>query len=358
MSSASLRSSANTCAPALLRLFAACLAVLVMFCLASTAAFAQCTLSGTVTTWTDGNSNWNNGANWTGSIVPNSTTSACITDGTSTVTLDSNQTLSTLDLQIGSGNTLTSGSNMELNVFGTQIINNGQFLLNGGGGTNAVLQLESNVTLSGSGTLTLNTASGGGLAYIELGVGGVVLTNQSTIQGAGVIGNNGLSLINSGTVDANSSGQALQFVSMSSGINNTGGLLRASNGGILALDGITVSGGGTITARTGGIVQLYANTTIQGGTLNNIGGTLGTPVNSTAYLDGSTSGGAITINGTYTSDLNTDTYLLGTINNKNNFQMNGGSGSNAIIFSQQQRDAPGRRHGDDVHRQRWWRCVH
>ena len=117
--------------------------------------------------------------------VPNSTTSACITDGTSTVTLNSNQTLSTLDLQIGSGNTLTSGSNMELNVFGTQIINNGQFLLNGGGGTNAVLQLESNVTLSGSGTLTLNTASGGGLAYIELGVGGVVLTNQSTIQGAG-----------------------------------------------------------------------------------------------------------------------------------------------------------------------------
>ena len=104
-------------------------------------------------------------------------------------------------------------------------------------------------------------------------------------------------------------------------------------GGILALDGITVSGGGTITARTGGIVQLYANTTIQGGTLNNIGGTLGTPVNSTAYLDGSTSGGAITINGTYTSDLNTDTYLLGTINDKNNFQMNGGSGSNAIILA-------------------------
>ena len=34
-----------------------------------------------------------------------------------------------------------------------------------------------------------------------------------------------------------------------------------------------------------------------------------------AVLDGSTVSGAVTLNGTYTSDLNTDTYLLGTINN-------------------------------------------
>ena len=152
--------------------------------LASTTAFAQCTLTGTVSTWTDGSSNWLNATNWNNG-VPNSTTSACITDGTSTVTLDANQTLSTLDLQIGSGNTLTSGTNVELNVYGTQIINNGQFLLNGGSGANAVLQLENNVTLSGTGALTLTIAGGGGSAYIELGVGGVTLTNQSTIQGSG-----------------------------------------------------------------------------------------------------------------------------------------------------------------------------
>jgi fibronectin-binding autotransporter adhesin len=324
------RPSTGLCATAVARLSAVFLAVLLMFCLASTTAVAQCTLTGTVSTWTDGNSNWLNATNWNNG-VPNSTTSACITDGTSTVTLDANQTLSTLDLQIGSGNTLTSGTNVELNVFGTQIINNGQFVLNGGNGANAVLQLENNVTLSGTGALTLTVAGGGGSAYIELGVSGVTLTNQSTIQGTGVIGNNGLSLINSGTVDANVSGQALNLVSMSSGINNTGGLLRASNGGILAINGITVFGGGTITARTGGIVQLFGNTTIQGGTLNNIGGTLGTPLNSNATLDGSTGGGAITINGTYTNDVNADTTLLGTINNKNNFQVNGGAGANAVV---------------------------
>ena len=103
------RPSNGLCATAVVRLSAVSLAVLVMFCLASTAVFAQCTLTGTVSTWTDGNSNWLNALNWNNG-VPNSTTSACITDGTSTVTLDTNQTLSTLDLQIGSGNTLTSGT--------------------------------------------------------------------------------------------------------------------------------------------------------------------------------------------------------------------------------------------------------
>ncbi|HEY4930282.1 MAG TPA: hypothetical protein VII23_01820 [Terriglobales bacterium] len=333
MKSVCARSSEAFCATALVRLVAVSLAFLGIFCLTSTTSLAQCTLTGTVSTWSLGaSSNWLNAANWNAG-VPNSATSACITDGTSTVTLDANQTLSTLDLQIGSGNTLTSATNVELNVFGTQIINNGQFLLNGGSGTNVILQLENNVTLSGTGALTMTVAGGGGSTYIELGVSGVTLTNQSTIQGAGVIGNNGLSLNNSGIVDANTSGGTLNLVGMTSGINNTGGLLRASNGGILAIDGITVSGGGTITARTGGTVQLFANTTIQGGTLNNLGGTLGTPVNSTAVLDGSTGGGAITINGTYTSDVNSDTYFLGTINNKNNFQLNGGAGTNAIILA-------------------------
>ena len=30
--------------------------------------------------------------------------------------------------------------------------------------------------------------------------------------------------------------------------------------------------------------------------------------------------------------MNTNTYFLGTINNKNNFQLNGGSGANAVLL--------------------------
>jgi hypothetical protein len=72
---------------------------------------------------------------------------------------------------------------------------------------------------------------------------------------------------------------------------------------------------------------------IQGGTLTNHGGTLGTPANNVATLDGSSGAGAVTINGTYTSDLNTQTTLLGTINNNNNFQLNGGAGTNSFLFA-------------------------
>src|SRR5271169_2426192 len=305
------------------------LAVTLMLSLAPTTTFAQCTLTGTVSTWTDGNSNWLNGANWNAG-VPNSTTSACITDGTSTVTLDSNQAMSTLDLQIGAGNTLTSGSNLDLFVYGTQIINNGQFILNGGGGANDFLGLENNVTLSGAGALTLTVAGGGGSAYIQQQVGGLTLTNQSTIQGAGIIGNGGLALNNSGTINANSSGQTL-LLDGSGGTTNSG-LMEASSGGVLQLDGITVNNaGGNITANSGSTVQLFGSTVIQGGTLTNSGGTLGTPANNVATLDGSTGAGAVTINGTYLSDLNTDTFVAGTINNNNNFQMNGGGGANAIL---------------------------
>ena len=232
-------------------------------------------------TWTDGNSNWNNGANWN-SGVPNSTTSACITDGTSTVTLDSGQVLNTLDLQIGSGNTVTSGLNMDFFVYGTQIINDGQFIMNGGSGTNTFLGLENNVTLSGTGTLTLTVGGGGGSTYLQQQVGGVTLTNQSTIQGAGVIGNGGLALNNAGTINANSATQALLL--NGSGGPPTAACMEASSGGYLQLQSITVNNaGGNITANSGSTVQLL-NSVIQGGTLNNNGGTLGAPTGYTASL--------------------------------------------------------------------------
>src|SRR5271157_6136871 len=191
----------STCAPAteklsgtvVVRTLAATVAALVMLCLCSTGVFGQCTLSAP-TTWTDGNGNWGDPGNWSGG-VPTSSTNTCITDGTSTVTLDVSG--STADLQLASGNILNFDPGTILSVFGTQIINAGQININSGGGQNAVLELENNVTLSGAGTLTLANTGGGGTAIIYQSVGGLTLTNQSTIQGAGIIGFNGLSLINS-----------------------------------------------------------------------------------------------------------------------------------------------------------------
>ena len=79
-------------------------------------------------------------------------------------------------------------------------------------------------------------------------------------------------------------------------------------------------------------MQLFGSTVIQGGTLNNNGGTLGTLAGNVATLDGSTGQGAVTINGTYTSDTGSTTYLLGTIANKGNIQVNAGGGNNTFLI--------------------------
>src|SRR5208337_328907 len=332
----------STCAPAtenlsgtvVVRMLAATVTALVMLCLCSIAAFGQCSLSGPLSSWNAGTGDWGDGGNWIGGVPNSQTQNVCIGNGTmaapSVVNLNIDASIN--DLQLGSTfDTLNFDPGTILSVFGTQIINAGQININSGAGQNAVLELANNVTLSGAGTLTLANTGGGGTAIIYQAAGGLTLTNQSTIQGAGIIGFNGLSLINQGTVDANASGQTLLLESITNGINNAGGLLQASNGGTLLFDGITVGGGGTITATTGGTVQFIGNTDIVGGILNNIGGTLGTLNGNAATLDGSTVAGAITINGTYTNGEGSTTAILGTINNKNNFQLNSGSGSNSVL---------------------------
>jgi fibronectin-binding autotransporter adhesin len=279
--------------------------------------------------WTDGNSNWNNAGNWDNGVPNSSTTDALITDGSSTVTLDTTPSIAKLEL--ASGNTLTTNLGVALSVYGTAISNDGQIVFNGGGGANTSLVLDNSVTLSGAGALTLTVAGGGGNAYLYQAVNGLTLTNQSTIQGAGIVGNGGLALSNAGTVNANSAGQTLQL-NGSGGITNTN-LLEASDGGVLQIYGVTVNNsGGNITANAGSSVQLLGSTVIQGGTLTNSGTFLGTPGGHAASLDGSTGAGAVTINGTYTSDLNTNTYLLGTITNQGNIQINGGNGNNTTLF--------------------------
>src|ERR1022692_3386359 len=307
-------------------------------CFGASEANAQCaTLGGTVSNWTlTGSGNWNASGDWSGGVPNSATTSACIINGTSgtptTVTLNVSATVD--DLQLGSFDTLSTNTNTQLAVAGTQIINDGAIALNGGSGYNAILQLGSNVTLSGVGTLTLSTATGGGQAIIDQAVGGLTLTNaNNTIQGNGIIGLNGLSLVNQsgGSVNANVSGATLALSSMSSGVTN-GGLLEATSGGILQLDGVTVNNaGGNITANSGSTVQLFGNTVIQGGTLNNLGGTLGTPNSNAATLDGSTVAGAVTLNGTYTGALGSTTYVLASIINNNNIQLNAGTGYNTVL---------------------------
>jgi hypothetical protein len=292
---------------------------------------------------------WNNGAsgNWTtglwswspsGSGYPNSsTTNVLILDGTSNVTLNTN--VSVASLQLASGNTLTMPGVRQLSVYGPTINNAGNIQLNGGAGNNADLLLAGNTTLQGGGTITLNTtASGIGESRIFNTASAVTLTNiNNTIQGSGQIGDGqNMALINQagGTISANSTGGALTttlIVNATGGTTNQG-LMEARNSGILTFSGSTLNNdGGRIEANSGATVQFTGSAVIQGGTLTNTGGTMQTGSGNIATLDGSTHG-ALTLNGQYTGTSGSFTYVLGTINNAGNIQLNGGAGNNADLL--------------------------
>src|SRR4029077_8936930 len=113
-------------------------------------------------------------------------------------------------LTLSTGSTYTSDFNTTTNILGT-INNNGNIQLNGGSATNTAPNLAANTTLQGlGGTVTLSsTTTGGGAAYIQ-GNGQTLTNTNNVIQGAGIIGNGSLALVNQagGTINANSAGGA------------------------------------------------------------------------------------------------------------------------------------------------------
>jgi hypothetical protein len=248
-------------------------------------------------------------------------------------------TSGTLTLSTGSTYTMAQGSDTYLK--GT-INNQGTFQVNGGGGYNTYFEAgpgAQTLTLQGGGTITLSTtAAGGGNAYVYLDSNSTLNNTNNTIQGDGYIQiNSGATLINAGTIDANSAGSpAVTNLEVYSGSVTNTGLMEATNNGTLQLYDTTVNnGGGNITASgSGASVQLVEGTDIVGGTLNTgSGGTLGTAFQNTAYLDGSTAAGALTLSTgtTYTLAQAADTYIKGTINNQGTFLVNGGGGYNTYL---------------------------
>jgi hypothetical protein len=117
-----------------------------------------------------------------------------------------------------------------------------------------VVELVTNVTLAGTVTMS-GTASGD--AYIQENSGGLTLTNTGTIQGDGIIGNGGLTVVNSagGTISSDVSGSSL-VLNGSGGLTNSGTLL-VSSGALLQV--------------TSGPFTNFKGTTLTGGTYNTSG---------------------------------------------------------------------------------------
>jgi hypothetical protein len=256
--------------------------------------------------WKGGTGNWSTAADWNPATVPNNGADVTIdSGGTDNVTLDIKPTIATLVLGGATGSstlqnkastaeTLTITGALTINPTGTLLFQNGSTLTVGslanngtmtiGGGarltisnagtlTNsgainlgsdtagATLQINGNVTFSGKGTMNLSNNSGNVIS----GTSGSVLTNASTIQGSGNIGNALISVVNSGTINANQS-TALIIDTNSAGLTNNG-TLSVSSGDSLHIEGGQLknfnSGTSTLTGGKyliGGTLQL-ANTT-------------------------------------------------------------------------------------------------
>ena len=209
------------------------------------------------------------------------------------------------------------------------IVNQGSMNFTAGSGNNAYLGLYADTTLTGGGTVTLNSGDNNGQAIIQQQTGGLTLTNvDNTIQGYGVIGNGGLTLVNQATINANSGGNTLTL-NGSGGITNTGALLDATNGGTLVIGTAVSNKGGTIAAASGSAVNIIGGNAILGGTLDGAG--FGTP--NSAVLDGSTAAGALTLasDTVWTGGRGTGTYLNGSIINQGSMSFTAGSGNNTYL---------------------------
>ncbi|MGD1031902.1 MAG: hypothetical protein ABSA05_12270 [Opitutaceae bacterium] len=294
------------------------------------------------TSWTAGTGNFTDSSNWSAGVPSNNNT--FITNGTSgapsIVNLSNGSNQYVANLTLTADNTLNVNANSLLWISGN-ISNNGAINL----GTGYFIVNSPNLTLTGSGTVTLSAPN----SYFEGTSTGQTLTNQSTIVGQGTVGNGYLAVVNSGTINANVSGQTLTLDGVSGSVNTANtGLIEATNGGVLAISGGAVNNaGGNLTASgTGSTLLVTGNTTVkggnltasgtgstleisgavvQGGTLTNSGGTMGTQPGYTATLDGSTAAGAVTLNGTYANGANTSTYVNGSIVNHGTIALTAGN---------------------------------
>src|SRR5713226_1903863 len=211
------------------------------------------------------------------------------------------------------------------------ITNNGSIQLNSTGGGSAILDVNGDVTLKGSGTLTMsNDANNQIMGYGQTSPAS--LTNKITIQGAGDIGGNGIgsgeTFNNQATINANQVTPLI--VAIGAGTVTNTGMLEATNGAKLSLSGsgTLTNTGGTIHADSGSVVSLESGVTISGGTLTTSGS--GTIQANCCFNNGTLNG--VINDGTFQLNNGNIEFLSGTMTNNGSFQMNSlPSGGSAIL---------------------------
>jgi hypothetical protein len=242
---------------------------------AAALAVASAPASAATCTWNTAAGNWNALANWLNCVAgngnpggtPGANDSASI-GAAGVVTVNSAQRIGAI---ANAGSLIVDGSS--LRVTGG-ITGSGSTTVQSGG----LLNLEGTQTVGGNATLVFGTGGNnrigidGGGAVITFAAGTTVRGQSGSIGLGQLVNGSGNSVVNQGLISSDSGGtitivqsgltnQAIaeatgagSVLSLQSNVNNTGGTLRATAGGLVRQEGVTVSGG-TISTSGGGSYQ-------------------------------------------------------------------------------------------------------
>jgi uncharacterized protein (AIM24 family) len=166
-----------------------------------------------------------------------------------------------------------------LTVTGSALTNNGTLQVDTYS-SNADLNFATNMILTGSGTVFLDDNNPNARLTAPAGVT-VTQQSGSTIDGIGEID---AAIVNNGTVNANlvvNSSNKTLFLQTNNMTNNA--LFEATGGGVLDINGITVTQGATGNINAGnGSTVIFSNATVSGGALSTAANTAVSPAPSNA----------------------------------------------------------------------------
>ncbi|MBX3323401.1 MAG: hypothetical protein KF757_10455 [Phycisphaeraceae bacterium] len=237
------------------------------------------------------------------------------------ILLPPSTTTSFTDLSIAGSTNLQGGA--EVQLLGTGITNTGTITVNSNGSsTDAVIRAMNSVQISGGGSIVLQGASADSRLETEPGAVLTIGSNQSVV-GRGQIN---AALVNNGLLHANVVNNSMEFRSQDKTNNGT---MRASSGGVLNIQGMTVNNSSGQMIADGGTVHFPSGTTsIIGGTISTLNG------GSVTMLSGATSNWTnVSLSGSMFMNGGAELNVLGTglTNNASIIVNNNGSASDAVL---------------------------
>jgi len=221
-----------------------------------------------------------------GSVLAINGAVATVTSGTTTM----------MDVSLAGEVHVVNGN--ALSVTGAGLTNNGEIVVNPTAGPSGTSLRTSTASalLDGTGTIRLNASPANtGTALLNASIGANVLTLGAgqTVAGTGQISVN---TVNNGVIDADSAGNTLILNTQPKTNNN---VMRATNGGTLEIDPVTVTNGsGQIVADGVGSAIVLDGATIEGGSVSAINGAVATVTSgTTTMMDVSLAGPIHVVNG-------------------------------------------------------------